>query len=198
MKMEFNTNMDHFDAILVLRYGIDAYDREYDRLSRIGRVPVTETVGQVDLMQADAWGHRWVPLWFVLGRMAGVAVVWQRGGPLTAVGREVGLEGWDMARQAVRRAARREDRAQLYGAALRALRPSCDALHRAQRIGLASVQHRTTQAFPDLREWRPSLPGEPEVLLKAAHGGLHLGGAVWTDAYYESGQVLKDLRLRVL
>lgn len=192
--------MDHYDAILVLRYGIDAYDREFDRLTRRGQVPMAATVQRLELVQHPAWGgSRWVPLWFVLGRMAGVAVVWQRGGLLTVVGQEVGLEAWDMAAGAVRRAARREDRAGLYAASLRALRPSCDALHRAQRIGLRGIQHRTTQAFPDLREWRPSLPGEPEVLLRPrTDGGLHLGGAVWTDAYYESGQVLKDLRLSAI
>lgn len=60
---------------------------------------------------------------------------------------------------------------------------------RARRWNVRKQAHRIAEHWPQLREWRPSERGEPEVLLRPwapLPGGAILvpGGIVWRKAYY--------------
>lgn len=135
-----------------------------------------------------------VLLRMLVGKILGLAVVWQ-GHELTWIGNDWAV-GY-LSTQELPTAAR-----DVYMASAGCIgvldypapAPTTDR-ERERREQLRRVAHKVVELWPDLREWRRSKPGEPEVLLRPYAGDVALGGAVWTSAYYLSGKFHDTLGL---
>lgn len=105
-------------------------------------------------------------------------------------------DGWKL----IKPAYRVETAAEAIKAACRIYRctlSDLDPVHqrRAERIDLDGVRHAVVAIYPQLRVWpdESEYANPPEVELRPHHGGLILGGVVWTDMYYSSGEMIINI-----
>jgi hypothetical protein len=152
-------------------------------------------------------GFRQISCFWVLSRISGVALAFGDK-TLVAIGRESNIDLLQYYWKATTRAISNSDLSLslLYSEAVAMTFPKTPTEHedrQRKRIALLTIQHTVALEYPDLRIWREGKrkPGEPEVLLKpycpSPNGGLiHLGGIIWNDEYYTSGQYLTDLAVK--
>ena len=182
------------EAIAALRYQVDQYDWELGAVARVKPDIPERALQQPMVFENRKCELRWqIPLFFVLAHMAGVAAVYD-GGRIAALGRRDNVEMW---KNCYLRARRSTDRNLVYRA-IQLIRPTSSKAivgdWRKRRIDLLMVQHAVVQRYPGFRIF-PNARGAPEVCLQPQdYGWRKLGGVVWTENYYTSGQVFIDCK----